>query len=53
LLLKILVQLFHKTHNQLIVTGSGGLPTTPYSGIAEWDSLTEVQPKTGVSFSEL
>jgi large exoprotein involved in heme utilization and adhesion len=35
-----------------VVTGSGGLPIAPYSGIAEWDSLTGVQPKIGVSLSE-
>lgn len=35
-----------------VVTGSGGLPTTPYSGITEWDSLTGVQAETRSNLSE-
>ena len=27
-----------------VITGSGGLPINPYSGIERWDNLTEVQP---------
>lgn len=35
-----------------VVTGSGGLPTTPYSGITEWDTLTGVQSQTRSNLSE-
>lgn len=30
-----------------VVTGSGGLPIDPYSGIERWDNLTGVQPVEG------
>lgn len=35
-----------------VVTGSGGLPVDPYSGITEWDTLTGVQPETESNPSE-
>ena len=34
-------------------TGNGGLPTDPYSEIAEWETLTRVQPEISNNVSEL
>ena len=32
-----------------VITGNGGLPINPYSGIEEWDTLTGPQPNEGDS----
>lgn len=36
-----------------VVTGNGGLPTDPYSEIAEWETLTRVEPEISNNVSEL
>lgn len=35
-----------------VITGSGGLPINPYSGIERWDNLTGVQPVEDVAQSQ-